>query len=60
MLLRLACHLAARLDEGVLGVNAAQALSSTLSKLGATPVDESRVAIPNDDDDDFFATEYLT
>ena len=44
VLLRMACQFAARMDEGELGVSAAQALSSILSKLGATPVDETKVA----------------
>jgi hypothetical protein len=54
LLLRLTCSLAARMDdEGkVMGVNASQALSSLLSKLGATPVDESRVRHPERDDVD--------
>ncbi len=43
VLLRMACQFAARMDEGELGVSAAQALSSILSKLGATPVDETKV-----------------
>lgn len=44
-LLRLTCRLAARLDSGKeFGVSATQALSAILSKLGATPVDESKVA----------------
>jgi hypothetical protein len=60
-LLRLACHLAARLDAGEIGVSAAQALGSVLSKLGATPADESRVNMPieDDEDDDWFARKYL-
>ena len=44
VLLRMACQFAARMDDGELGVSAAQALSSILSKLGATPVDETKVA----------------
>lgn len=44
VLLRMACQFAAKMDEGVMGVSAAQALSSILSKLGATPVDETKVA----------------
>src|SRR5690606_12813799 len=57
-LLRLACMLAARMDsdEQPMGVSASQALGSILSKLGATPVDETRVNVPEDDeDDDWFA-----
>lgn len=53
VLLRLACHLAARLDGDVeMGVAAIQALSAILSKLGATPVDESRVSWPDEDEDE--------
>lgn len=45
VLLRLACYHAARLDtDPEFGVSATQALSSILSKLGATPVDETKVA----------------
>ena len=45
VLVRLACYHAARLNEGgEFGVSATQALSSILSKLGATPVDETRVS----------------
>ncbi|WP_439444451.1 hypothetical protein ABWU93_11390 [Xanthomonas translucens pv. translucens] len=45
VLLRLACYWAAKLDSprAKFGVSATQALSSILSKLGATPVDESKV-----------------
>jgi hypothetical protein len=60
-LLRLACYHAARLDmieDGKdFGVSATQALSSILSKLGATPVDETKVMHGGDDedeDDEFF------
>lgn len=52
-LLRLACYHAARLDEGGdFGVSATQALSSVLSKLGATPVDETKVNHTDDGDGD--------
>lgn len=52
-LLRLACYHAARLDEGGdFGVSATQALSSVLSKLGATPVDETKVTHADDGDSD--------
>lgn len=46
ILLRLACLWAAKLDDPAadFGVSATQALSSILSKLGATPVDESKVS----------------
>ena len=52
VLLRLVCKLAARMDEGELGVQASSVLSGLLSKLGATPVDESRVFLAGEDDDD--------
>lgn len=59
-LLRLACYHAARLDtDPEFGVSATQALSSILSKLGATPVDETKVLHGDGDDEDpaeaFFA-----
>ena len=50
VLLRLTCYQAARLNSGEdVGVSATQALSSLLSKLGATPVDESRLNLSPDD-----------
>lgn len=52
-LLRLACYHAARLDtDADFGVSATQALSSILSKLGATPVDETKVVHGGDGDDE--------
>jgi hypothetical protein len=58
VLLRMACRLSARLEtDPDFGVSATQALSSILSKLGATPVDESKVMHGTDDedeDDEFF------
>lgn len=51
-LLRLACILTCRLDEADVGVNQIQTLSAILSKLGATPVDETKVSVPDDDDGD--------
>jgi hypothetical protein len=42
-LLRLACIISARLDDEAVGINQLQTLSAILSKLGATPVDETRV-----------------
>ncbi len=56
VLLRMACKLTVDMDGVEFGVSKAQALSSILSKLGATPVDESKVARPDDDDepDDIF------
>jgi hypothetical protein len=53
VLLRLACYHAARLDEGGdFGVSATQALSSIVSQLGATPVDETKVSHGPDDEDE--------
>lgn len=44
ILVRLACYHTARLNKGAeFGVSATTALSSILSKLGATPVDETKV-----------------
>jgi broad specificity phosphatase PhoE len=52
-LLRLACYHAARLDtDPEFGVSATQALSSILSKLGATPVDETKVNHADDGEED--------
>lgn len=53
-LLRLACIWTAKMDDpdAEFGVSATQALSSILSKLGATPVDETKVSVPDDDDGD--------
>lgn len=42
-LLRLASILIAKLDDAEVGINTMQTLSAVLSKLGATPVDESKV-----------------
>lgn len=57
VLLRLVCKLAARMDEGELGVQASSVLSALLSKLGATPVDESKVyrGWEEDPDEEFFS-----
>jgi hypothetical protein len=51
VLLRVACRLAAGLDGDDFGVSKAQALSSILSKLGATPVDETKVMHGDGDDE---------
>jgi len=51
-LLRLACYWTAKMDEKDFGVSATQALSSILSKLGATPVDETKVNHGDDEDED--------
>ena len=56
VLLKLACRLTCQMDEAEFGVSKAQALSSILSKLAATPVDETKVSAPDDEDepDEFF------
>jgi hypothetical protein len=52
-ILRMACILAARMDtDPEFGVQATQALSSILSKLGATPVDETKVYHADEEDED--------
>jgi hypothetical protein len=51
-LLRLACIWTARMEDAEFGVSATQALSSILSKLGATPVDETKVTHPDNEDED--------
>lgn len=51
-LLRLACIWTARMDDEEFGVSATQALSSILSKLGATPVDETKVEHAGEDEED--------
>lgn len=60
-LLRLACYHAARLDTAAeFGVSATQALSSILSKLGATPVDETKVMHGDGGDDEDPAEAYFS
>lgn len=58
-LLRLACIWTAKMDDTDFGVSATQALSSILSKLGATPVDETKVTHADGEEEDpadaFFA-----
>ena len=52
-LLQVACVLRARLnDDPDMGVNAITTYSAILSKLAATPVDETKVSMPDGDDDD--------
>lgn len=51
-LVRLASVLTARMETDDLGVSAMQALSSVLSKLGATPVDETKVNHGGDEEED--------
>lgn len=52
VLLRMACQFSARMDDGHLGVSGMHALSSMLSKLGATPVDEAKMPTRDPDDAD--------
>jgi hypothetical protein len=53
LLLRQVCILAARMEtDPDMGVSALQALGSLLSKLGATPVDETKVNHGGDEDQD--------
>lgn len=61
ILLRQVCALAARMEEDEdMGVSAHQALGSLLSKLGATPVDATKVSNGGDEEadpgEDFFAS----
>ena len=52
-LLQVACRLRARLNtDPDMGVNALQAYSAVLSKLAATPVDETKVSMPDGDESD--------
>jgi len=52
-ILRMACVLSAKMDtEKGLVINEVQALSSILSKLGATPADESKVNHNDSDEED--------
>lgn len=52
-LLQLACRLRARLNSDPdMGVNAMQAYSAILSKLAATPVDETKVSYGDDAETD--------
>jgi hypothetical protein len=51
-LLRLACILQARMEEPDVGVNQIQTLSAILSKLAATPVDETKIGQSDDEDED--------
>lgn len=53
LLLRQVCILAARMDtDPDMGVSALQALGAALSKLGATPTDETKVNHADEDGDD--------
>lgn len=51
-LLRLACIWTAKMEEADFGVSATKALSAILSKLGATPVDETKVNHADGEDED--------
>lgn len=51
-LLRVASIISARLDDPDIGINQLQTLSAVLSKLGATPVDETKVNVPDGEDID--------
>jgi hypothetical protein len=51
-LVRLACSWIARMETDDLGVAASSALASILSKLGATPVDETKVNHGAEEDED--------
>lgn len=52
VILRMACKLTVDMDGDEFGVSKAQALSSILSKLGATPVDETRITHGDEGDED--------
>lgn len=53
LLLRQVCILAARMEtDPDMGVSALQALGAALSKLGATPTDETKVNHAEDDDEE--------
>lgn len=58
ILVRLACSWVARMEKDDLGVAASSALASIMSKLGATPVDISKVTHAGEDEadpaDEFF------
>lgn len=52
-LVQLACRLRARLNNDPdMGVNAMQAYSAILSKLAATPVDETKVSVVDGEEED--------
>jgi hypothetical protein len=52
-LLQVACVLRARLNEDPdMGVNAITTYSAVLSKLAATPVDETKVSVPDGEEED--------
>jgi hypothetical protein len=49
VLVRLTCILIAKMESGDLSPTETRCLATQLGKLGATPVDESRVTEPEDD-----------
>lgn len=51
-LLQIACILRVRMDDADVGVNQIQTYSAILSKLGATPVDETKVNVPDEQEED--------
>lgn len=51
-LLRIACVLRVRMEDADVGVNQIQTYSAILSKLGATPVDETKVQHADAEDSD--------
>lgn len=51
-ILRLACMMHVRMEEADVGVNQIQTYSAILSKLAATPVDETKVSSPDGEDED--------
>ncbi|WP_245965611.1 hypothetical protein [Pseudorhodoferax soli] len=52
IMVRLACSWVARMDKDDLGVAASSALATIMSKLGATPVDVSKVRHASDEEED--------
>jgi hypothetical protein len=50
-LIEAACRMRARLWGGMVDVKIVTALSSILSKLGATPADRTKVFVPDDPDE---------
>lgn len=53
-IMHLACILRAKVESGIDGVNYLQVYSATLSKLGASPADESRISFSSDNEPDEF------
>ena len=61
LIVRMICHHAARLNTGEeFGTKATQALSSLLSKIGATPSDETKVNHGDDGDSEDPADAFFT